>query len=106
MAYLKQNKKVQFEWLGLADYQDTWDKQQALFDEMATIKVANRKRSEEEQQPVPNYLLFCEHPPTYTLGRNGHQNHLLINDDFLKKINARYYPINRGGDITYHGPGN
>lgn len=95
---------VQFKDLGSIDYKNAWDYQEELFD-----KIVNEKKeisnNEHSQQDAMNYLLFCEHPHVYTLGKSGQQNNLLINDEFLKKINATYYKINRGGDITYHGPG-
>jgi lipoyl(octanoyl) transferase len=82
---------------GLIDYQKAWEKQRLIAD-----KVISSKDMPEcnEQQ-----FIFCEHPHVYTLGRNGKANNLLINDDFLKKIKAAYYHVDRGGDITYHGPG-
>ncbi|MDA3780834.1 MAG: lipoyl(octanoyl) transferase LipB [Bacteroidales bacterium] len=61
--------------------------------------------SESDQKYIQSRVLFCEHPHVYTLGKSGQQNNLLVNDEFLRKINAKYYKINRGGDITYHGPG-
>src|SRR6056297_3313375 len=91
------NIKVKYEDLGVIDYKEAWDYQEEKFDE---IVEAKKKNSE-----TTNYLLFCEHPHVYTLGKSGEQNNLLISDEFLKKINATYYKINRGGDITYHGPG-
>ncbi|HEX7414248.1 MAG TPA: lipoyl(octanoyl) transferase LipB, partial [Bacteroidia bacterium] len=68
-------------------------------------KVSNRSLADAAQQATHNYLLFVEHPHVYTLGKSGNENNLLISDNFLKSINATYYKINRGGDITYHGPG-
>lgn len=100
-----QNKAVQVRHLGLIDYQIAWDEQERLFADTVARKVANRGLAPDEQQPTPNYLLFCEHPHVYTLGKSGHETHLLANDDFLKQIGATYHRINRGGDITYHGPG-
>lgn len=87
------------------DYKLAWKKQEKLFDQIVTTKQSNEKLSENEQQQTPNYLLFCEHPHVYTLGKSGEQQNLLIPDEFLKKIGATFYKINRGGDITYHGPG-
>ena len=69
------------------------------------IKTTNRALAPDEQSLTPNYLLFCEHPHVYTLGKSGKEGHLLANDAFLQTIGATYYKINRGGDITYHGPG-
>ncbi|MBO0931046.1 lipoyl(octanoyl) transferase LipB [Fibrella aquatilis] len=100
-----QNKTVQIQHLGLVDYQAAWDEQERLFADTVARKIANRTLPPDEQLPTPNYLLFCEHPHVYTLGKSGHESHLLANDDFLKQIGATYHRINRGGDITYHGPG-
>jgi len=99
------NKQVQFRDLGRADYQPTWDLQERLLSEIVARKTANRNRAANEQDPTPNYLLFCEHPPVYTLGKSGHESHLLCDETFLQSIGASFYRINRGGDITFHGPG-
>jgi len=99
------NKQTQFIHLGLKDYQEAWDFQEKLFKETVDQKIANRKLPEEEQVKTKNYLIFCEHPHVYTLGKSGDENHLLANDAFLKEKEASFYKINRGGDITYHGPG-
>lgn len=99
------NKHVQVQSLGVIDYQTAWDYQERLFADIQALKVQNRTTATDQQQPTPNYLLFCEHPHVYTLGKSGKDGHLLANDDFLKTIGATYYRINRGGDITYHGPG-
>ena len=100
-----QHKHVTVHNLGLVDYQAAWDEQERLFADTVSRKIANRTRPADEQLPTPNYLLFCEHPHVYTLGKSGDESHLLANDDFLKQIGATYHRINRGGDITYHGPG-
>ena len=100
-----QNKTVQIQHLGLIDYQTAWDEQERLFADTVAIKIANRTRPADEPQPTPNYLLFCEHPHVYTLGKSGHESHLLANDTYLKQLGATFHRINRGGDITYHGPG-
>ena len=101
-----QNKNVTFLPLGTIDYQEAWDFQEKLFAETLEIKVANRKTlSPEAEKVTPNYLIFCQHPHVYTLGKSGSENNLLINEDFLKAKGATFYKINRGGDITYHGPG-
>jgi lipoyl(octanoyl) transferase len=92
----------QIDW-GLIDYKTAWDQQEILFKENIDRKIAQRKG--ENAPPTDNYLVFCEHPHVYTLGKSGDQNHLLLQPDFLSQINATYYKINRGGDITYHGPG-
>ena len=99
------NKQTHFIHLGLKDYQEAWDYQERLFKETVDQKIANRKLPENEQKETTNYLIFCEHPHVYTLGKSGDENHLLANDDFLKEKEASFYKINRGGDITYHGPG-
>jgi lipoyl(octanoyl) transferase len=100
-----QNKKVRFEDLGTINYQEAWDYQERLLAEAVAIKTQNRKYSAEEQQPTPNHLLFCQHPHVYTLGKSGHQENLLMNEEQLNEVGAQFYKINRGGDITYHGPG-
>jgi lipoyl(octanoyl) transferase len=98
-------QKVKFIDLGLIDYKEAWDYQEKLFAEVVDKKVANRTLPENQQQTTNNFLLFCEHPHVYTLGNTGDKEHLLISEDQLKEKNATYYKINRGGDITYHGPG-
>ena len=85
------------------DYKDAWDYQQNLFDEIVEIKKKNRKNNSE--LITPNYFLFVEHPHVYTLGKSGNMSNLLIDEYQLKSKNASFYKINRGGDITYHGPG-
>jgi lipoyl(octanoyl) transferase len=87
------------------DYKKAWDYQASLFDEILAIKSSNRDLAVNEQQLTNNYLLFCEHPHVYTLGKNGNEKNFLLNPEGLADINASYYHINRGGDITYHGPG-
>lgn len=84
--------------LALKDYKETWDYQEQLFEKVVDGKKAGNGE-------VPGYLILVEHPHVYTLGKSGDENNLLIQPDFLKSINATYYRINRGGDITYHGPG-
>jgi lipoyl(octanoyl) transferase len=96
---------VKFIDLGLIDYKQAWDYQENLFTEVVNIKINNRNQPDNEQQSTNNYLLFCEHPHVYTLGNSGNKEHLLINEKQLEEKNASYYKINRGGDITYHGPG-
>lgn len=98
------NKIVKFQSLGVVDYGETHTYQKQLFEEIVAIKIENRN-PENTFKITPNHLLFCEHEHVYTLGRSGEQHHLLINDDHLKKIGATYYETGRGGDITYHGPG-
>ncbi len=99
------NKNTQFIDLGLIDYQQAWDYQTNLFNQILEIKKQNRDLSTTQQLSTTNFLLFCEHPHVYTLGKSGDENNLLIKKEDLHNINASYYPINRGGDITYHGPG-
>ncbi|MCE7067537.1 lipoyl(octanoyl) transferase LipB [Dyadobacter sp. CY326] len=99
------NKKVQFQDLGLIDYQEAWDYQEKIFAGTIAIKTANRDVEKDKQRLTPNYLLFCQHPHVYTLGKSGKQDHLLLSEDDLAAKQAKYYRINRGGDITYHGPG-
>ncbi len=100
-----QTKKVKFIDLGLIDYKEAWDYQEKLFREVIDKKLANRNRPQEEQEFTGNYLIFCEHPNVFTLGKSGAESNLLVNEEQLKKRNISYYRINRGGDITYHGPG-
>lgn len=89
----------------MIDYQAAWDEQERLFGETVQLKIANRKLPEEEQLPTPNHLLFCSHPHVYTLGKSGKPENLLLDQKGLAAKDAKYYKINRGGDITYHGPG-
>ena len=96
---------MEFISLGLVDYQEGWDYQTALFNKTVDLKLLNRDLSPEAQEPTPNYLIFCEHPHVYTLGRSGKESNLLADEETLKKKQASFYKINRGGDITYHGPG-
>ena len=95
--------RVEFQDWGTIDYQEAWDKQEALFSEIVNIKSANRTNNTENS--TKNYLIFCEHPAVYTLGKSGKMEHLLLDEKGLLDNHARFYKINRGGDITYHGPG-
>ncbi len=101
-------RKVEYQDLGQIAYQKAWDYQQSLLKEVVDTKVANR-RLVKENQPVgtipKNYLLFCEHPPVYTLGKSGSMEHLLLNTQELDKRGIQFHKINRGGDITFHGLG-
>ena len=97
------NKQIKFIDLGQIDYKDAWEYQQNLFDEIVEIKKKNRK--DNTNIKTPNYFLFVEHPHVYTLGKSGNISNLLIDENQLKNKNASFYKINRGGDITYHGPG-
>ena len=96
-------KAVIFKDLGSIDYKECWDFQEELFKKNVDLKLSNRKNN--ENSPTTNHLLFCEHPHVYTLGKSGDANNLLINSLQLSEKKATYYKINRGGDITYHGPG-
>lgn len=100
-----QNKQIIFKDLGVMDYKACWDYQEKLFNEIIQQKVANRELPEEKKIPTKNYLLFVEHPHVYTLGKSGDEKNLLVNENELRDKEAAYYKINRGGDITYHGPG-
>lgn len=88
---------------GLIDYKACWDFQEVLF--KASVDQKIKLRNDPNLEPTENHLIFCEHPHVYTLGKSGKFENLLITDELLSKINAAYYKINRGGDITYHGPG-
>ncbi|MEQ8924701.1 MAG: lipoyl(octanoyl) transferase LipB [Fulvivirga sp.] len=99
------NKKVKFINLGEIDYQEAWDYQTELFDAVVQRKIENRKVEVVQQKVTDNYLIFCEHQHVYTLGKSGSEENLLLDEAGLKEKNATYYKINRGGDITYHGPG-
>jgi lipoyl(octanoyl) transferase len=89
---------INYQNLGIVDYKKAWDYQEELF---ANV-LSHRDQPDREHS---GYLLFCEHPHVYTLGKSGQNTNLLISDEMLKQIGATYYHINRGGDITYHGPG-
>ena len=97
------NKQVSIKDLGLIDYKKCWDYQEELFAEILAVKSANRK--ENKTEATKNHLILCEHPHVYTLGKSGDKKNLLVNDDYLKSRGATFHKINRGGDITYHGPG-
>lgn len=97
------NKQINLQNLGYKDYKETWDYQESLFKEILDLKIKNRRQNLNEI--TPNYLLMVEHPHVYTLGKSGDIKNLLISKTELEKRQAKYYKINRGGDITYHGPG-
>ena len=97
------NKTVLLEDLGTKDYKQTWDYQEQLFKAILDTKISNRR--EEKNLPTNNHFLFVEHPHVYTLGKSGDFTNLLIDEKKLAEIGATFYKINRGGDITYHGPG-
>lgn len=96
-------KTIQIIDFGKKDYKSTWDLQESLFQKILQIKSTNRKNN--GNQATPNYLLLVEHPHVYTLGKSGHIENLLISEEKLKSIQASFYKTDRGGDITYHGPG-
>jgi len=111
-------QKVVFQDLGTIDYKSAWDYQEKLHREIVERKLLRRQENvkinaEESEEDAPHlltfspahFLLFCEHPHVYTLGKSGKETHLLLDNDGLKKNEAEYFQINRGGDITYHGPG-
>jgi lipoyl(octanoyl) transferase len=97
------NKTIQLQDLGLQDYKTTWEYQEKLFRGVVDLKIKNRR--EETTVQTPNYFLFVEHPHVYTLGKSGDLSHLLLTEKQLEAKGATFYKINRGGDITYHGPG-
>lgn len=99
------NKRTECIDLGLIDYKEAWDYQTVLFEKVLATKASNRTLPGEHQHLTENYLLFCQHPHVYTLGRSGNEDNLLIKPENLSTLGATYYHINRGGDITYHGPG-
>jgi len=96
---------VSFRDLGLAPYKETWDFQEELFERNVQRKLQNRLEGKADGEGTEDVLLFVEHPHVYTLGKSGDAFHLLVSEEKLREIGATYYPINRGGDITYHGPG-
>ena len=98
-----QNKHVIFQDWGLLDYQDAWEKQEMIFSATVNAKVANR--TSDAELPVPNHLILVEHPHVFTLGKSGEAKNLLLDEAGLNANQATFYKINRGGDITYHGPG-
>ena len=97
------NKQLIVKDLGTKDYKECWDYQEQLFQEIVAQKANNRTLA--TPLPTNNYFLFVEHPHVYTLGKSGHIENLLINEQALQDKGATFYKINRGGDITYHGPG-
>ncbi len=98
-------RQAHFQDLGLIDYAQAWELQTRLFQGTIDQKVANRVLPEVEQAPTEDHLLFCEHPHVYTLGKSGKQAHLLLNEQGMREKGVQFFPIDRGGDITYHGPG-
>lgn len=101
-----QNKTVEVIDLGMDDYQTVWDYQESLFKKTVDRKIENRKLNQSDAElPTDNYLILCEHPHVYTLGKSGSIENLLLDEQGLQDHFAKFYRINRGGDITYHGPG-
>jgi lipoyl(octanoyl) transferase len=100
---LKQNKQIKLIDIGQKDFKETWDYQETLFKEIVDLKIKNRR--DNSQLITPNYLLYVEHPHVYTLGKSGDLSNLLLSEKQLSDKRATFYKINRGGDITYHGPG-
>lgn len=98
-------RQIRFRDLGLIDYAAAWDLQTRLFKETIDRKIANRSLPKNEQLLTEDHLLFCEHNHVYTLGKSGKQSHLLLNEQGLREKGVQFFPIDRGGDITYHGPG-
>ncbi|HXC06041.1 MAG TPA: lipoyl(octanoyl) transferase LipB [Bacteroidia bacterium] len=96
---------VCFHELGLIDYKEAWDYQEKLFQEIVSQKIQNRDLALIDQTPTQSHFISCQHPHVYTLGKSGEEQHLLLNEAGLKDKSAVFYKINRGGDITYHGPG-
>lgn len=100
---IMKNKNVVFQDWGLLDYQTAWDRQESIFSETVHVKTQNRTNGTSLE--VPNHLIFVEHPHVYTLGKSGKPENLLLDEAGLINEDATYHKINRGGDITYHGPG-
>ena len=98
-------RQVHFQDLGLIDYATAWDYQTKLFQATIDRKIANRNAPKDQQVLTEDHLLFCEHPHVYTLGKSGKQSHLLLNETEMREKGVQFFPIDRGGDITYHGPG-
>lgn len=102
-------QKVIFRDLEQLDYRQAWDYQEGLLQETVRIKTEARKQAEGGQMEMlvqtPNYLLFVEHPPVYTLGKSGHIENVLIDEEKRKEAGIQFFRTNRGGDITFHGPG-
>ena len=97
-------KEVKFQDIGRVGYKEAWDFQTLLFEETVAQKLVNRKTPEQAKETT-DHLIFVEHPPVFTLGKSGKEDHLLVDESRLKREGIEYYPVNRGGDITYHGPG-
>lgn len=100
-----QNRILQFQDLGLMEYEAAFAFQETRMQEIIALKLENRSKTSDLQLETPNYLLFVEHPHVYTIGKSGDEQNMLANAEKLKEINATYVKTNRGGDITYHGFG-
>ncbi len=98
-------RTIQFIDLGLSEYGETWERQEQLMKEIIEQKLVNQHQSETERKTTPGYLLFVEHPPVYTLGKSGETHNLLLSSTQLTEKQVSFYKTNRGGDITFHGPG-
>ena len=96
-------QSAKFKDIGLIEYKKAWEFQEVFFNK--TLEIKSKNRNEGTNLKTENYLIFCEHPHVYTLGNSGNQNNLLVNEEYLKSRGASFYKTNRGGDITYHGPG-
>lgn len=105
LCIVNQKPAVWYQDMGRISYQKAWALQEELLKNSVQIKVDNRTRGIEQQITPNNFLLFCEHNPVYTLGKSGKSEHLLLNENQLEQAGIEYFPNNRGGDITYHGPG-
>ncbi len=99
------SKDVFFKDLGHLDYKECWDYQEKLFAANVDLKLRHRREPDTLLPETTNHLLFVEHPHVFTLGKSGDHANLLLDDEALQNVGARFYEINRGGDITYHGPG-
>ncbi len=97
------NKNVKYKSLGLINYEESWKKQESIFNKIIDTKIKNRNLQKEIK--TDNYILSCSHPHVYTLGKSGDEKNLLIDKNIIEKKNLEFFKINRGGDITYHGPG-
>ena len=96
-------QSAKFKDIGLIEYKKAWEFQEVFFNK--TLEIKSKNRNEGTNLKTENYLIFCEHPHVYTLGNSGNQNNLLVNEEYLKSRGASFLQTNRGGDITYHGPG-
>ena len=98
---------VHFQWIKGLTYQEVWDLQTRLHKELVDRKLLKRDLAEDQKaiKDQANQLIFCEHAPVFTLGKSGSLQHLLLSDDELAQGHIEFFKINRGGDITYHGPG-